>query len=283
MNIAPKIKLMPQISLPFDYIKGSETKRFIQAEKLTNDLFQKVKDLYVSTKSDLCSTQIIAVPKNVIEEKLQEILPKPLNIHIMEFQEEDKSTPCTKACPYFEWQENDGNIHILGGGIKMPLTEDKKVREEDIYLLMHEFRHIFDLICNPKISIADAKRTDSLNQLFLEDININKNKFNFINRIIFNFKLNKQMRKLSDEQKVDNLQNMRYAIKTEINAYSKMLKYQDILDKKFGLVRTLKTDKQKLSEYDFDRKLAFLNEKLYLTIQEIRKKHAKKLNTHKVS
>jgi len=280
MNIkSPKIIIGPQVRLPFDYIKGSEAKRFACSEKLTNDLFQKIKNLYVTTETDSYTTKTTAVSANVIEEKIQEVLPAPLNIKINELCDEHKNSPDTVGSIYWRQNEKDKSLYINEVGILMNLAKDMKVNYNDVNTLLHEFQHIMDGILNPKIysrSLKVAINGDPLKTLFHKYINIDE-KFNFLQRIVFNIKLNKQMRKLPDELKIDELQEMRNVIKSEINAYSNNLKYQTEINKNLGIKENLMSNEQRLAAFDFDRKLKFLNKKLYRTIKNQHKKHAREI------
>ena len=276
MNSKIVLQMGPKIRLPLDYIRGTEAQRFAIATKLTDDLFQKIKDLYVIRSDDSYITKTVGVSAKIIEEKIQEILPKPLNIHISEFQNKYKADR-RNACGTIFYKckiVSDGIYSVYEQSIKMSLSKDKKVCCENIHILIHEFRHIMDYITNPKIAIRDIKyiaNGNLFNSLVFKYINIEK-KFNIFNRIGFNYKLDRQMHKLPDELKVDVMKHMRYLIKTELNAYSKSLKYQTIIDSNLGINGNWKTDKQRLSEFDFDRKLKFINRKLYREIKKIRKK-----------
>lgn len=277
----PKIKLDNQIRLPLEYIKGTEKMRFAYSTQLTHDLFQKISEIFVINETESYTTKTTAVSKEIILEKIQEILPQPLNITIANLLDTDKSTPDTQGTTFFGYCKGEEVCTIYQQGIKMPLTENEKISVDNVWILLHEFTHVMDDIINPKIEIREMKTL--LYKIFPSDlfhkyINTDDKKLNLFNRIILNLKLNKQMRKLTDEQKIDVLQDMRYVIKSEINAYSNMLKYQKEIDKNLGINENLKTDEQRSSEYDFNRKLKFINRKLNRTLIKARKKHTRELN-----
>lgn len=272
---SPKIRISNQVSFPLDYIKGTEEQRFAYSRRLTEDLFQKVYDLFPTKETNLWVTKTISVSKKIIEKKIQEILPKSLNIKISNLIDTNKHTHDESGSCYFVWTEKNGIYNIDEKGIWMPLAENKKICADNMYILLHEFTHIMDYTINPKICLREAKISFNKtfpSDLFFKYINTDNKKFNFINKAMFNTELERYMRDLSDEQKVDILQMMRYAIKSEINAYSNGLNYQTEIDRHCGIDRNLKSDKQRLSEHDFDRKLIFINKKLSRTLSKTRKK-----------
>lgn len=281
-TVLPKIKLGSHIRIPLEQIKGSEKERFAYSTQLTHDLFQKVSELFVTNEMDSYTTKTTAVSARIIEEKIQEVLPQKSYIIIENLMNTDKATSDTYGTIFTTHNENEGVYTITQKGIKMPLTKDGKICADNVWVLLHEFTHIMDYIINPKIEIREFKTnldTTFPDDLFHKYINTSNKNLNFFNRIILNLKLNKHMRNFSDEQKIDILQDIRYVIKSEINAYSNMLKYQAEIDKNLGINQNLKTDEQRLSEFDFDHKLKFINKKLSRTLVKTRKKHVK--NTQK--
>lgn len=279
MNInKTKIIIDSRVRLPFEYVKGSENERFALAEKLTDDLFQKIKDLYVIDETNLYTKKITAVSKKIIGKKIQEILPKSLNIRIKGLVDEFRNRPDTIGTTYFISHENDGAHHVKEVGIMMEVTEDKKINYDDVGTLMHEFRHVIDGILNPKMDVRALKVSKNGNpfkkilQKYIFDMH-----FNFLDRMIFDIKLNMKMRKLSEEMKIDALQEMRYVVKSEINAYSNDLKYQEEINRNLGVESDLGGE-LRLSDLHFDRKLKFINKKLYRTIKKARKNHTQTLH-----
>lgn len=273
MNVRlPKVKISPELRLPIKCTKGSEAECFALAEKLTDDLFQNIKDLYTKDNT--------AVSKEVIEEKIQDILPVPLNIKIRELTALKSKEHCCLGTMYISSQDNDNNEFLVNeAGVEMPLTEDGRVYYDNIWILMHEFRHVMDYILCPKIIMKShaANRANLANNAFTvfnAKVLQSDNKFNIKNRISCYLKLKKLLQNQSQDAKIDILQHIRNLIKSEINAYSHMLEYQFIINDNVGAEQNLKTDKQRLSELDFEHKLKFFNRILYRKIRNVRKNNS---------
>lgn len=274
----PKIIIRAQARLPFEYVKGTENERFAKSAQYTNALFQELKAILTVTETDEYVRKTTTVSTDIIMEKINEILPKPVNITIYKLTE-DNLHPKVKGYASPSFTIENKTIYIDGYKIEVPVNNNNKFEFGNCWILLHEFTHIMDYILNPKRTSSMYANIKEIipKKLYTTHLYNNQKEFNTINKILLNFELNRYLYKLPDKQRVDVLQWIRLALKTEKNAYSNTYKYQAQLDKQLGLNRYIATDEEVLSEYDFDQKLEFINNKLRKTLIKIRKKHAKNI------
>lgn len=165
---------------------------------------------------------------------------------------------------------------IKGYDINLPLSKDNKVINNKFFAF-HEARHLFDYICNPKIidsktlKIADSDEKieayKKIHKIFLSDVNL----FGKIKENV-----GEELKIFSDDEAISCLQNIRHALKSEINAYSDTINYM----KKYPLTNyfSIYGSNEFLMFRDYPKRLKIANEMLKERLQVARELQHKKLS-----
>lgn len=268
------MKLSSSTKLPLKTIignigakNGSESKRFELAEKLTEDFFQSIKDDLVQ----------LSIPLDVLEKHADETFAGKVNVRFK---------PLEKG----ETTANAGIIYnsetALTDGIKMHLNSDSKgeVNFGYTYAIMHEFRHLCDMITNPKLMARSVKRfnkfydTNGTNNSVYKDFLYSKKPLSETKESLDKIFDTLSFYETYDEI-IDFLQHSRYSLKSEYNAYKRTFEYQDRMNNYIGECYNCKNDrdlteyKEMVKEYDFENKIKYLNEQLAKVLKNAREEH----------
>lgn len=138
--------------------------------------------------------------------------------------------------------ENDGqryNVH-MGYDIFLPINSAGIIKDKDV--MIHESRHLFDYLCNPKMAVT---RLSELNQDKVKNEMAEKTIDYLVNTQFYNvplfenFEMNifqkralKKLELFSNAEKIRILQRVRYNIFSELNAYG------DIEERSYSPVAT---------------------------------------------
>lgn len=143
----------------------------------------------------------------------------------------------------------------------------------DKYVALHESRHLFDKICNPKtlverdlgIDLVDSKKEsfDSAYKCLVDTYRIP------ILEYFIKLKAQYHLSKLSDEECINCLQCIRGCLKTEMNAYSDELAY---LKKDYGKNFWSIIDTSGYRMHNYPKRLAMVNQMLGDKLAEVREK-----------
>lgn len=111
----------------------------------------------------------------------------------------------------------------------LPMKDNSDILE-DPSNIVHETRHFFDYICNPKTinyrglkhpaSSEKRERFDDLYNSFVNDGDIP-----FVPMSLFKLITKSELKKMSDEETIDLLQTVRSSVKTEMNAYKQQQEF----------------------------------------------------------
>lgn len=268
--------------LPLCYIKGSESQRFKRSELLTQQVFDYM-------KNNCGNYWTVGRLKNVIDKC---IYPHKINIEIENENTKDFLGNLQEIVSVENYKNTIDYIFknfgkkipkilnepftlasVDGFKLKFQMTDDKVIKNK--YTVIHELRHLFDHLCNPKISVmrrnimADAPKEeyDAYNKIYESFFDLLKYKdFEQIQKDVI-----KNLNVIPNYKQINILQGIRNNIKTEINAYNQELKEycKDPFDKLKEIINLVWF---KYNNAKFDQKLKFVNDLLQNCIQKERLK-----------
>lgn len=160
--------------------------------------------------------------------------------------------------------------------IFLPLNPyDKSISMNDTDLFMHETFHLFCEITNPKhlrntIKMGETNLFKKTQKFYSEHIySKNKTKENkFSNKILLKF-----LNNLSDTEKITFLQNCRYRLKEENNAYKEGRKYYKKIQEYHSELYPEKFDCSNEKEYNFTKKIRIIETQLKNILLNLRKQN----------
>lgn len=261
------IKLSSCVKLPLKYIKGTEAKRFTLAEKLTDKFVELAKE-------DFANSHDYSVVPQKLEKLFQKLLPEKIKLKLVPLKNNE-------TIPYTSFNIKLPGMIAAEHLINIKFTQNRKIALTEVYNLTHELRHTLDYITNPKllarkISMFEKGYTNKLNKFIMDKFFYTQNS---LSKIKFVRKTALKIASLfqSTDEQINFLQNARYTLKTERNAFKKMCEYQTKTDKACGLNLKNKSDKEVLNSFDFDSKIQTINEQLKTVLEKARKAHRKSL------
>jgi hypothetical protein len=269
-------KLSPQVTLPLAITRGTVKER---ENKAKHDVDKLYRELYPDYKKNNLNC-------NNLKKSINNIFPK-INISILplEFDPEFEA--------YSDIIYNPITEKISGTTIEIPLTKKKKIFKEEILSILHEFQHIADQIYQPKF-LARNQRLH-LKELFNDKYNFLYDNFMYYKEcpesnadkkeILQNlkYKIQKFLKGYSAEDKLDFIQDSRYTLMQEDNAYHTQSKYANKLYNKhhpISIDELVKPNK----DFMFSEKIQLLTDMGFEIIKEERGKlHAKQKNLLKLA
>ncbi len=245
------VNITPQVKFSLDVCRGSaDDRRNLAAninEQIFNDVLPNIKDGFVEI-SDFES----ALHKNLPEDKRIEVI----NL----VPEDENEDGCSDLI-----EDDDGNY--IGQTIEVP-TVNGRASGRPIVTLFHESRHVLDVLTNPKI-LARVKsmyardlytaKYNNLNDAFYNDLEepTPENKAKELKKL--KKKLDKFLKGKPVEHQLDCLQDLRYTLETERNAYADQYKFECRLHEK-----GISTGDYELEDespyYSFDEKIELLKQ-----------------------
>lgn len=160
---------------------------------------------------------------------------------------------------------------IIGYVMYLPLNEDRTIIKNK-YTALHESRHLFDHICNPKTInlrscrfIYDDKKSDLFSEIhggFAEDY------APLLQHSKFKDNIKQKLQSYTAEEAIDVLQASRNSIKTEMNAYRDELNF--LKEKPLYNLDALINCWIFLKGMNYNKKLKFANELLADKIKSAR-------------
>lgn len=262
-----KTEISKNAKLPFAVCRGSEVIRYNKAKKCSDKLKYAIEKRCVgdeiSVKDYKNSIDSILL-KHKINYKIIPSLSGSYGTHSSNIERADQinRTSDNTVRTYT-------NIKVTGHKIALKMNETNDVIK-DKYVALHEARHLFDSIFNPKtlnIRYKNYKkdfhaidvRTDVYN--LFEEHSYNK---------AFKSKVKLELSSVDDFQAIDILQIIRAAMKSEKNAYNDELKYllKNPVKNAFKIIDLYKL----LSSSCYGKKLKMANELLEERLKIARKK-----------
>ena len=265
------IKISPVARLPYDTIRGSFAKRIQLADEITDKYFEEICTLFKPDK--------LSVNAQVLAKKAEEFLV-PIKIRPMtkSFKAYNSLTESYEKTIY---SVSEDSVTVTGYEIRIPL-KDNEISFKNIGVFMHEFRHVVDNCVMPKTVMREFSDVvcqdkqlkyncvDSFYELYERKI-YKPYRLGLFSKLYLNRRLNNVMKGMTDKQKVDGLQFIRYFLMSERKAYSKERHYKSAMYRKLGYDSFQLSDEFILFAFDFDNKIAFINKKLRKLINDIRK------------
>lgn len=248
------LRLSTKIKLPLSEIKGSYKERFELARALNSKFFKKISSEF-KTKD---------VSPDIFEKHLAEVSSHRINFGI----EDSTELPFTAKTLLF--QNKDDETLVDKFKIVLPLNRfDKTISLNDTNIFMHEFFHFFCEIVNPK----HIKRT-----LTMTENGLFNSTNDFYNKYLYSKSSSEELKKvlpdfletLKPEDRINFLQNSRYRLKEELEAYKEGYKYYDkIQDEHLDLISE-KFSCDDGAEYNFQHKINILNDVLKKQLASLR-------------
>lgn len=260
-------KLSPTVKLPFKEVKGSVNYRQSKACNMVGKLYREILPQF-NKKEEISFAQAKKALKNVLKGQI--------DIPIRKNEYSDIFDGGSDIL-YSEFTGQISKTTIDIGTIK------NKIKRVELTTLLHEFQHVADQIFHPKYLTRNQKManiglyTKKYDRLY-DDLIYNREfpEGKKDKKIILNHlrnKINKFLRGLDSEDKIDYLQDIRYSLISEKHAYKTQLKYAKKLNKKH-----LKINKEDLENenknFMFDEKIKLMKDLAFEIIQKNRQKHA---------
>lgn len=218
-NITFINKILPRAALPFSKIRGNVSARKHLADKYSRKFY---KELNSRCNNNTCSVKDFkkALNKTLYPDRIKYCISREIN------EDNDGSFEVIRK---FNTGQNGGyTVNVKGYRILLPLNS-KKDTILDKLTAFHEARHFFDYICNPKYSILRTHHltnapeynslTNYISDLFVDNIDkpVKMKKFKVHAETL--------IKSLPNGMAIELLQNIRYLLQSEINAYRDELRF----------------------------------------------------------
>ena len=206
-------KLVRSVRLPYPQTRGSVATRQNKARQMVHQLFENIHDKFENGKMSIEN----------IQKHVTAVIPKQLNVVVKEGYD-----------PRFNGAFSDiifaSNIKkIIGTTIEF-FSPDHKFSQASLPTLIHEFQHVTDQIFHPKyLSRVQHMQnsnyaTEKYDILYTPEFPQSKIKKTQILKIVKR-KLHKFLRRKPVEEKLDYIQDARYTLEMERQAYLTESKY----------------------------------------------------------
>ena len=268
-----KIRLAPSVRLPYSKIRGSLGQRQQAAidvvDKLCRDLYSK----FDKNKE---------LPLSEVQKSIDDIFEKKVKIIVKQ-----TSTP-----------EFDGSSDVICSPINGSYTattlelnsEKGKIKFEDLITIIHEFQHIVDQLFIPKYLIRGQKMT-LLGMMTPKYQNLYDKLYNYEyptskadkHKIIklLEHKIKKFLRGMNISEKMDYIQDARYSLIMEEQAYRTQRKYAKKFHKKHLPINEYELEDE-ISLHMLKEKIQLLTRLGFELLETERGKHAAKLKAKKL-
>ena len=267
----------PTAKFSYKIAGGSIKNRLGKSRELTEHVFEEIKNL--KKGKPLVYVELADI-RNIITKVMPE--NKPIIIRALK-KSDYKSMEAGADYIY------DGSDNIVGHLLELPLKKNR-LKIPDIPTMLHEITHIFDKMLNPKIIARTTNlsgtlesgrfvgvQTENYNRLYDKLYPIKEESFsNAVEKDMLLQKREQEIREYLRNKKVRTklnvLQNMRYQLGLELNAYSVENEFIDRMTPKGENLSFLKTD---VDKYLFREKIDILKRITFEVIAKERKKMRK--------
>ena len=268
-----KIRLAPSVRLPYSKIRGSLSQRQQAAidvvDKLCRDLYPK----FDKNKE---------LPLSEIQKSIDDIFEKKVKIIVKQ-----TSTP-----------EFDGSSDVICSPINGSYTAttlelnsvEGKIKFEDLITIIHEFQHIVDQLFIPKYLIRGQKMTlmgmmtpkyqNLYDKLYNYEYPTSKAEKHKIIKLL-EHKIKKFLRGMNISEKMDYIQDARYSLIMEEQAYRTQRKYAKKFHKKHLPINAYELEDE-ISLHMLKEKIQLLTRIGFELLETERGKHAAKLKSKKL-
>jgi len=261
------IKLLPSVKLPYEMTRGSMAERSAKAATL-------VEQLKIETEKAI-KNKTINIRK--LQTIIDGILPKQISIKVLK-NRDNSCSALNDTISNDRWQITDLTMELD--------SKDGELPQELIIAVLHEGRHIADSLFNPKyLARQQTLEQKSLymgkynnvygNQLYISEYAETPKEIKETMKII-KHKLHNLLRGYSPADKVNIIQDLRYGLETERNAYIMQYKYGQEFYKK-GIVNREDYYEDHTPKFLFEEKFALLKQTAFEIIQKARRENANQL------
>lgn len=270
-------KLSPSVKIPYEIVKGSFKQRQLQANNLTGKLFENINS---SIKDDYSIITYEQLQKHINDA----LSDKNFKVIVQNITDEYIGT-CDGLCEVLYNANRDIRaLSLCLSGI------GNTIRSMYLPVFMHEFQHLADDIFHPKYlsrlqslnkkGLNNKKYDDFYDKYFYcpEFIECKSDK-KYALKVIKN-KTKKFLRGLNISDKMDFIQDMRYSLISEIEAYKQERAVAKALQSKGIMIKSL-TFEDYAKEGLFEEKINLLKNLAMEYITKERSKHACHLNKSK--
>ncbi len=260
--------------LPYQVVKGSFETRQSRAAQFTNQI--------VDTLSEQIDDKGISLSK--LGKTLKKVLPENLAIFVR--KNKDKTFNAQISTMYSE------DYQPVMYALEFLPNKNNRIDTLSVPAICHEVRHLADSLYHPKFlsreqaivrKKLDTTKIDQFykNQIYnKEEINGKKSKKNVLKHIKQQTK--KLLRGYSAEDKIDILQDIRYNLITEQNAYKNEAKAVKKLRKKNKTTDKRYSDNS-IDDFMFDEKIQLFHDMTLELIQKERFKNKIKVRLHSLT
>ena len=218
-NLIVQNKILPEIRLPFDTVKGSVLKRQKMAQNYTEKLYNSLNPL---CKDGTCEVGQFKTSLDKV------IAPSKINYFIAPELNESYNGSMGTISKLRINEDNNFVITHLAYKFMLPLDDNCDYILSK-FTALHEARHFFDRLFNPKYNINRLSSgvnnpeyrdsIETIHQLFLGDI-AKPVKMQELKQ-----KVSSLAAGMPNSVKIDTFQSIKYRLQSEINAYKDELKF----------------------------------------------------------
>lgn len=248
------IKLLNTVKLPLKICKGTYQERLSLAKQLNATFFENISKKYLTKEISI----------DIFEKTLKESTPTKIDVTVNNYWTKGGKT---------SFMLNETGNAIKGFIIsleKNPYRKGLAMLNTDITL--HESAHYFSHLTNPKHTARVAKMyekglLDKTEQFYKENLYTKKD----FQKEELSEKLDKFLTQFSPEEQINFLQNSRYRMIEEYNAFEQGYKYLDEIQDRHPDLICEKIYAGEKEVYKFPEKIKIVAEKLKQVISEYRK------------
>lgn len=273
-----RTKVTNFVRLPLDAINGTESQRYGKAQEYSDKLAEELNK--ISNQKSCSSSDFVNALKYVLN-------PHNINFNVEQKLVDGTTGTIQREVNYNKSYKRLGNkvvektdADIVGYTINLKLKNKGTIIEDKVSAL-HEARHLFDYICNPKTIqfrsfkfLYDTNKLENYKQTY--DLMVNDYQpFRTMKSIKKEMKNN--LSKMENADGIETLQSIRRGLKTEKNAYNdgnKFMKKQP-----FKYLFDIFAYGDYVRAMRFDKKLEFVNgllsEKLKAERDVLKQKYSK--------
>lgn len=258
------VNITPQVMFSYDVCKGTPQDRRNFAADINEQIFDSVapsiKDGFLEISD--------------FEQALHKCLPEDKRVDILPFEPENDNEDGVSDLI------EDDDANYIGQTIEVP-SVNGRVSGRPIITLFHESRHVLDVLSNPKYMArvkamyANDLYSAKYNRLlgdFYNDLEepTPENKTKELRTL--KKKLDKFLKKKPVEHQIDCLQDLRYTLETERNAYADQYKFESRLNEQGVNTGDYELEDESVY-YSFDEKIALIKQTASDIIAKEREKH----------
>ena len=132
-----KVRMTNCVKIPYNLAKGSEIERFSRAAKTNLKVFNEIKKEINYPLLDIHNARLA----------LDKQIPRMITYIISEYEKTSSKNAGGTAV-----LKSKTSNELVGYEILLPLNESFEIHIQDLHIAMHEFRHLLDMINNPKVN-----------------------------------------------------------------------------------------------------------------------------------